>query len=124
MRHPDSAYAGNIWHALAGHCEREDAVSCLIREAEEEAGLILDPEGIELVHLVHSQDSPSARPRIQLFFRPWIWSGVPQVLEPDRCVEWRWFDPKDLPENTVPYTRQAIGAIINGRPYSDMGWTR
>ncbi|MCX4970882.1 NUDIX domain-containing protein [Streptomyces sp. NBC_00654] len=124
LRHPDSAYAGHLYHALAGHCEREDAVSCLIREAKEEAGLILDPEGIELVHLVHSQDSPSARPRIQLFFRPWIWSGVPQVLEPDRCVEWRWFDPKDLPDNTVPYTRQAIGAILDGRPYSDMGWTR
>ncbi|MFJ7416237.1 NUDIX domain-containing protein [Streptomyces sp. NPDC098077] len=124
LRHPDSAYAGNVYHALAGHCEREDAVSALVREAEEEAGLILDPEGIELVHVVHSQDSPTARPRIQLFFRPWIWSGVPQVLEPDRCVEWRWFNPKELPDNIVPYTRQAIEAILDGRPYSEMGWTR
>lgn len=83
LRHPDSAYAGNVWHTLAGHCEREDAVSCLIREAEEEAGLNLDPEGIDLVHVVHSQDSTSARPRIQLFFRARSWSGEPQVLEPD-----------------------------------------
>ncbi|MFH9610799.1 NUDIX domain-containing protein [Streptomyces sp. NPDC017448] len=124
LRHPDSAYAGNIWHALAGHCEREDAISSLIREAEEEAGLILDPGGVELVHLVHSQRSPTASPRIQLFFRARSWSGVPQVLEPDRCVEWRWFNPKELPDNTVPYTRQAIEAILAGRPYSDMGWTR
>ncbi|MFD6472372.1 NUDIX domain-containing protein [Streptomyces anulatus] len=123
LRHPDSAYAGNVWHALAGHCEREDAVSCLIREAEEEAGLNLDPEGIDLVHVVHSQDSTSARPRIQLFFRARSWSGEPQVLEPDRCVEWRWFNPEELPDNVVPYTRQAIQAILDGRPYSDMGWT-
>ncbi|WP_406246256.1 NUDIX domain-containing protein [Streptomyces anulatus] len=108
---------------MAGHCEREDAVSCLIREAEEEAGLNLDPEGIDLVHVVHSQDSTSARPRIQLFFRARSWSGEPQVLEPDRCVEWRWFNPEELPDNVVPYTRQAIQAILDGRPYSDMGWT-
>ncbi|MFD3970302.1 NUDIX domain-containing protein [Streptomyces cyaneofuscatus] len=124
LRHPTSAYAGGLYHALAGHCEREEAVSCLIREAKEEAGLLLDPEGIDLVHLVHSQDSPTERPRIQLFFRARSWSGVPQVLEPDRCVEWRWFNPKDLPDNVVPYTRQAIEAIRGGRPYSDMGWTR
>lgn len=124
LRHPDSAYAGDRWHALAGHCEREDAVSCLIRETREESGLLLDREGIDLVHLVHSQDSPAASPRVQLFFRARSWSGVPQVREPDRCVEWRWFDPKDLPDTTVPYTRQAVEAIQAGLPYSDRGWTR
>lgn len=123
LRHPDSAYAGRLWHTLAGHTEREDAVSSLIRETEEEAGLILDREAIDLVHLVHSQHSPTASPRIQLFFRARSWSGVPQVREPDRCLEWRWFNPKDLPDNTVPYTRQAIEAILAGRPYSDMGWS-
>lgn len=35
-----------------------------------EAGLNLDPEGIDLVHVVHSQDSTSARPRIQLSSAP------------------------------------------------------
>ncbi|MFE9459631.1 NUDIX domain-containing protein [Streptomyces californicus] len=124
LRHPDSAYAGRLWHTLAGHCEREDAVSSLIRETEEESGLLLDREAIDLVHLVHSQNAPTASPRIQLFFRARSWSGVPQVREPDRCVEWRWFAPDDLPDNTVPYARQAIEAILAGRPYSDMGWTR
>ncbi|MFJ9331025.1 NUDIX domain-containing protein [Streptomyces sp. NPDC101230] len=122
LRHPDSAYAGRLWHTLAGHCEREDAVSSLIRETEEEAGLLLDREAIDLVHLLHSQNSPTASPRIQLFFRARSWSGAPQVREPDRCVEWRWFNPKDLPDNTVPYTRQAIEAILAGQPYSDLGW--
>ncbi|MFF3532243.1 NUDIX domain-containing protein [Streptomyces rubiginosohelvolus] len=65
LRHPDSVYAGRLWHTLAGHCEREDAVSSLIRETEEEAGLLLDREAIDLVHLVHSQ----------VFFRARSWSG-------------------------------------------------
>lgn len=124
LRHSASAYGGGAWHALAGHCEREEAISCLVREAREEAGLIIEPDDVELVHLVHVVDSPTARPRIQLFFRARSWSGFPQVLEPDRCLEWRWWDPKDLPAEVVPYTRQAIEGVIAGRLYSNMGWTR
>ncbi|MGW5126847.1 NUDIX domain-containing protein [Streptomyces sp. NPDC004069] len=124
LRHPDSAYAGNTWHFLAGHCEREEAISCLIREAHEEAGLIIEPGDVELVHLVHLVDSPSARPRIGLVFRARTWSGTPAVLEPDRCVEWRWWNPKDLPSAVVPYTRQAIDGVLAGHLYSQMGWDR
>lgn len=122
LRHPDSAYAGNTWHFLAGHCEREEAINCLIREALEEAGLTIDPGDVELVHLVHLVDSPSARPRIGLVFRVRTWSGTPAVLEPDRCVEWRFWNPKDLPSDIVPYTRQAIEGVLAGRLYSEMGW--
>ncbi|MDX3075791.1 NUDIX hydrolase [Streptomyces sp. MI02-7b] len=124
LRHPDSAYAGNTWHFLAGHCEREEAVSCLIREAEEEAGLVIEPDDVELVHLVHLVDSPSARPRIGLIFRARTWSGTPTVREPDRCVEWRFWNPKDLPDAVVPYTRQAIEGVLAGRLYSQRGWDR
>ncbi|MFJ8752151.1 NUDIX domain-containing protein [Streptomyces sp. NPDC102441] len=123
LRHPDSSYAGSQWHFLAGHCEREAAITCLVREAKEEAGLVIDPVDVELVHLVHLVDAPAAaRPRIQLIFRASSWSGTPEILEPDRCVQWRWWDPQDLPAKVVPYTRQAIDRILEGRPYSEMGW--
>jgi 8-oxo-dGTP pyrophosphatase MutT (NUDIX family) len=122
LRHPDSKFAPNEWHFLAGHCEREAAIRCLVREAKEEAGLIIEPGDVELVHLVHLVDSPGARPRIGLVFRARSWSGTPEVLEPDRCVEWRWWRPQDLPAEIVPYTRLAIDGVLAGRLYSDMGW--
>ncbi|MFJ3212771.1 NUDIX hydrolase [Streptomyces flaveolus] len=122
LRHPDSAYAGNVWHFLAGHCEREAAITCLVREAKEEAGLTIDSAEVKLEHLVHLVDSTGARPRIQLVFRARSWSGTPQVLEPERCVEWRWWDPRNLPAEIVPYTRQAITGILDGSTYSEMGW--
>ncbi|MFD5514678.1 NUDIX domain-containing protein [Streptomyces sp. NPDC127066] len=122
LRHPDSAFAPDTWHFLAGHCEREAAIACLIREAEEEAGLTIAPEDVELVHTVHLVDSPTARLRIGLVFRARSWTGTPEVLEPDRCVEWRWWRPQDLPDAVVPYTRRAIDGILAGRPYSELGW--
>ena len=122
LRHPRSTFAPSTWHFLAGHCEREAAIARLVREAKEEAGLTIAPEDVQLVHTVHIVDSPNAQPRIGLVFQARSWAGNPEVLEPDRCVEWRWWNPQDLPAEVVPYTRQAIDGILDGRRYSEMGW--
>ncbi|MFD7628949.1 NUDIX domain-containing protein [Streptomyces sp. NPDC059851] len=122
LRHPDSAYAGSTHHFLAGHCEQESAVACLVREAEEEAGLVIDPEDVELAHVVHMVDVPGAQPRVGFVFRARQWTGTPQVREPDRCVSWDWWPAEALPDRVVPYTRAAIEGIRAGRLYTEMGW--
>lgn len=123
LRHPDSAYAGATWHFLAGHCEQESAVQCLVREAHEEAGLTIDPDDVELIHTVHLVDTPGGQPRLGLVFRTRRWQGTPEVLEPDRCVSWGWWRPDGLPDPTVPYARAAIDGIRTGRLYTEMGWS-
>ncbi|MFI1809288.1 NUDIX domain-containing protein [Streptomyces sp. NPDC020422] len=124
LRHPDSAYAGDTWHVLAGHCEYEAATDCAVRESREEAGLVIDPADLDLVHTVHMIDKPGDRPRIGLFFRPRYWEGAPEVRERDKCVAWEWIGVKDLPERIVPYTRAAIEGIQAGRTYTELGWQR
>ncbi|MFH9730310.1 NUDIX domain-containing protein [Streptomyces sp. NPDC017260] len=123
LRHPDSAYAGGSWHVLAGHCEAEAATACLVREAYEEAGLVIDPADLELLHTVHMVDRPG-RPRVQLFFRARRWEGTPELREPDKCVAWQWWSATDLPEPIVPYTRTAIEGIQAGRNHTELGWDR
>jgi ADP-ribose pyrophosphatase YjhB (NUDIX family) len=122
LRHPDVAFAAEHWHALAGHVERESVRSCLMREAAEEAGLVIKPEDLDLVHTVHVLDHADATPRIQLFFRARAWLGEPEVREPGRCVRWEWWPLDKLPEPMVPYTRTAIHGIRSGQSYSEMGW--
>ncbi|MFD6324436.1 NUDIX domain-containing protein [Streptomyces sp. NPDC058442] len=122
LRHPDSAYAGKLWHFLAGHCEQESAIACLVREADEEAGVLIRPEDVEFVHAVHLIDEPAGRPRMQMVFRTQRWRGEPQVREPDKCLGWKWWRPDDLPEPIVPYTRAAINGIRAGQLYTEMGW--
>ncbi|GGT57982.1 NUDIX hydrolase [Streptomyces purpureus] len=124
LRHPDSAYGGGCWHVLAGHCEGEAATACLVREAYEEAGLVIDPADVELVHTLHMKDRPTDPPRVQLFFRARHWEGTPQLREPDKCVAWQWCSAKDLPEPIVSYTRAAIEGIRAGRVYTELGWSR
>ncbi|MEU7354320.1 NUDIX domain-containing protein [Streptomyces albidoflavus] len=122
LRHPDSKYAGDTWHYLAGRCEQESALACLVREAEEETGLLIDPVDVELAHVVHVVDSPGALPLMQLVFRARRWKGEPEVLESDKCLAWKWWPRDELPDRLVPYTRTAIAAIAEGRPYSQLGW--
>lgn len=122
LRHPNSAFAPSTWHALAGHCEQENALSCLIREAWEEAGLRIERQDVELVHVVHHIDKAGDQPRMGLFFRARAWSGEPDVREPDKCTQWKFWDPAAPPDNLVPYTRAAIAKIQNGELYSETGW--
>lgn len=122
LRHPDSPFAPLQHHFLAGHCEYESAVACLVREAREEAGLVVDADDVEFVHAVHLLDAPGTQPRMQLVFRARSWQGEPRVLEPDKCVGWDWWPADALPEPTVAYTRAAIEGIRKGRPYTEMGW--
>jgi 8-oxo-dGTP diphosphatase len=123
LRHPDSAYAPSTHHFLAGHCEQESAIACLVREAREEAGLQIDPDDVEFAHAVHLLDAPGTQPRMQLVFRARRWNGTPAVLEPDKCLSWGWWHPHALPEPIVGYTRVAIDGIQAGRPYSEIGWS-
>ncbi|NEC65911.1 NUDIX domain-containing protein [Streptomyces sp. SID9727] len=122
LRHPSSAFAPSTWHALAGHCEQENAISCLIREAREEAGLHIERQDVELVHVVHHIDHAGDRPRMGLFFRARTWRGEPELREPDKCTQWKFWDPTALPDDLVPYTRTAIEGIQNSELYSETGW--
>src|SRR5690349_4382878 len=115
-------YAPENLIGLSGHCEQESAVACLIREALEEAGLVIEAEDVEFVHAVHLIDMPGTQPRMQMVFRARKWTGEPKVLEMDKCVSWGW-PPEDLPEPTVAYTRAAIDGIRHGRLYPEMGWS-
>ncbi|KIE25592.1 NUDIX hydrolase [Streptomyces sp. MUSC 125] len=122
LRHPDAKFAGDTWHYLAGRCEQESALACLVREAWEEAGLVIDPADVELAHVVHVVDTPGSLPLMQLVFRARRWEGAPEVREPDKCLTWKWWPARELPDRLVSYTRRAISSIAEGRAFSQMGW--
>jgi len=121
-RHPDSFYAPSTWHVPAGHCELESVRACVVREAAEELGISVAERDLTLVHTVHMTHPGNARPRLQLFFAASHWQGEPQLMEPDRCTEWKFWPLTALPTPLVPYTGTALAAIGRGEAYSETGW--
>lgn len=101
----------------------ESAVTCMVRETEEETGLRIPQSDLSLLHVLDLLDPGSTIPRMGLFFAPSRWEGEPVVREPECCTEWCWWPLDALPEPIVEYTRVALEAISNGTFYVPMGWS-
>lgn len=104
----------------AGHLDgNETFLQAMVREAKEEAGIDLDEKDLQVVHVMHRKTDHE---RIDFFIQAKKWNGMPRIMEPDKCDDMSWFDLDKLPDNTIPYIRQAIEMIRNKVFYSEHGW--
>jgi len=105
----------------AGHLNgNETLIQTMIREAREEIGVKLNPEDLKLVHVMHRKEPNEER--VNFLFSAEKWKGEPEILEPHRCDDLRWFDINNLPDNTIPYIKQMIMCVLQEIFYSEYGW--
>lgn len=117
MRRCNTGYQDGRYGLVAGHVEPgEDFVDAIIRETQEEVGLTVEPDALEVVHVTYRLHPGDAR--IAGFVRARSWHGEPRIMEPDKCDDLQWFPLHALPDNTVPYVRQSVEHIQQGVHYS------
>ena len=105
----------------AGHVEPgETFTEAIIREAQEEIGIILAEKDIQVGHVMHRK-SPD-REYVDVYYWAEVWAGTPENKEPEKCNDLRWFPITNLPDNIAPYIRQAIDHSSNKKLYSEWGW--
>ncbi|WP_224277937.1 NUDIX domain-containing protein [Streptomyces sp. LS1784] len=122
-RRRNTRYAAGLWHLPAGHMEQGDPITrSMTREAEEELGITIAEEDLELVHTLHHLDADDGRSRLQLFFHPVRYEGRVRNAEPHKCEELRWWSLGRLPDDIVPYTAHALAEIACGSRLSTVGW--
>ena len=123
LERANTGYAdGQLWPP-SGHLEQdENVLDGAIREAKEEVGVVVQPNDLTCVHVVHHR-SPEGQGRIGFFFAATRWTGEPTNCEPDKCAGVHWVQPTALPANTVPYTAAAVTQIQGGAHFSLDGWT-
>lgn len=106
LRRFNTGYADGQYSVPAGHLDGgETVMAAAVREAEEETGLHLDVNHIVFSSVMHRMEEEE---RVDFFVHVRRWHAEPVNTEPDKCDELRWVNVNDLPENTVPYVRQAI----------------
>lgn len=119
-RRQNTGFEDGAWHVPSGHLEAgESVVQALIREAKEEVGVAINPEGIEFAHIMHNSSDGG---RAAFFFTVQQWGGVPENREPERCSELRWFAFNELPDHLIDYCRVALEHINAGQAFSLYGW--
>ncbi|MGZ5416886.1 MAG: NUDIX domain-containing protein [Nocardioides sp.] len=111
-----TGYMDGHWAAaVAGHVEREESVyEAAAREAKEEIGVT----GLGLTAICAMQRTGGTGDpideRVDYFFTATSWSGEPQILEPDKCADLRWFALDALPDPVVPHELAVLGALRDG----------
>ena len=117
--HEDGNYS-----LVAGHLEGNESFrQAIIREAEEEAGIILDPADLKVIHITHKGKTINDDgERIDIFLVANKWKGEIKNMEPDKCDDLKWFSMDNLPENIVSYVEHALEQISKNEFYSELGF--
>lgn len=119
-RRVNTGYEDGKYSVVAGHIdENETARQAMIREAKEEAGINIDIDDLDIAHMMHRNEGDH---RIDFFFTAKKWFPEPNIMEPDKCDDLRWFDLDKLPDNTIPYIKKAIDSFLDKKLYSEHGW--
>ena len=114
----NTGFSDGMYHLPAGHLEDGETVCAgAIREAREELGIDIDPDDLQLVHVMHQRSG-----RLSLFFEVRKWSGDLVNAEPDKCEALDWIPVDHLPTNMVAYAAVALQLIQNGENLGAYGW--
>lgn len=119
LRRANSGFMDGKLQTPSGHLELgETPLMAMVREAEEEAGIQVRAEDLELCHTQFYFGGPTGgRNYYDLFFKVKAYSGIPHNAEPEKASEavWADIDDKDL----APAVRLAWTSMRQGIMYSE-----
>lgn len=120
LRRHNTGYEDGRYSVIAGHLDGgEEVIVAAAREANEEAGITLDPADIAVVGVMHRRSNDE---RIDFFVAASRWTGEIVNTEPHKCDDLSWHPLDHLPDNTIPYIRRALDNYRAGRWFDSFGW--
>jgi 8-oxo-dGTP diphosphatase len=120
LRRFNTGWEDGNYSVPAGHVDAGETVTqAAIREAREEIGVRLEPQDVEVVHVMHRKSEDE---RIDFFLLARRWAGEIANQEPGKCDDLAWYPMASLPGNMIPYVRQALHNYQNGLLFSEFGW--
>lgn len=120
LRRFNTGYEDGNYSVPAGHLDGGEQVkAAAIREAKEECGISIFPTDLDVVGVMHRQASDE---RIDFFLATRSWTGDIVNAEPHKCNDLSWHAINKLPDNTIPYVKQALANYMQGVWFSEFGW--
>lgn len=122
QRRFQTGWMDGFYSLPAGHVEDgETFTDALIREVAEEIGITLSRDTVKVSHIMHRKAENTIE-YIDVFYTTVSWEGEPRICEPEKCDDLSWHPLRSLPENTIPYVREALENIQAKEFYSEVGW--
>lgn len=105
-----SSFGHGLWDLPVGKCEAgEPITAAAVRELREETGLMVAPEALTLVHVLHAGiGTGTPNGYLTVAFATTTWEGEPENREPDRHDDVGWVRLDALPQEFVPSTASIV----------------
>lgn len=95
-----SSHGHGTWCPPGGHLEYgESFEQAAVRETKEETGLIIAEKDLSVCGVTNDFFKESGKHYITIHLRAQKFSGKENICEPEKCVEWRWFELDNLPDD-------------------------
>ncbi|MBU0596836.1 NUDIX domain-containing protein [Patescibacteria group bacterium] len=93
-----NSHGQGTWSFPGGHLDfGESWEDCSIRETLEETGLKINK--IKFAAVTNDVMDKEDKHYITIFIRADCMQGDPQLMEPEKCEKWEWFDWNNMPES-------------------------
>ncbi len=132
----NTSYMNGYWDfSGSGHLEHGETIrESVVREAEEECGMRVNPSSLKLVQIL--QHDVGDWPYIDFLFIGDEFTGDATINEAEKVADLRWFKPEDFPEKltlalrtfqeadfptelTYAYANEADHRRITGQEYEN-----
>ncbi|MGE4519232.1 MAG: NUDIX hydrolase [Desulfobacteraceae bacterium] len=93
-----NSHGSMTWSFPGGHLEfKESLFECAKREVFEETGISI--KNLSLGPFTNDIFEKENLHYLTVYIIADHENGTPAVKEPDKCLQWKWFNPENLPKN-------------------------
>ncbi len=125
IRRFNTGFADGLYTLPSGKVdENESFTQAAIRETFEEVNAEIEAPDLKSVHIMSEKPDNEDGEWIHHFFLAKKWRGEIKNMETHKCDDIQWFDIERLPNNILPFVKDAIEKIYNNCHYSERGWDK
>ncbi|GAM28398.1 hypothetical protein SAMD00019534_115740 [Acytostelium subglobosum LB1] len=118
----NSNFKDGQYGLVGGHLENgETIIEAGVREAKEEADLIINHSDLEIISSIHRHSGD--REYIDFFVRCIHYQGEPHNMEPNKCSDLRFFPLNALPPSLIDHIHLGIHNSLNGVHFHEISKT-
>jgi 8-oxo-dGTP diphosphatase len=118
LKRQNTDWMDGSWGMPGGSLEPNETIAeAAARETYEEVGILINPEDLELVHVMHVRRGGN-KDVLGFMFKAKTWKGLPENREPHKCSDVQWFNIHSLPSNVISQNLQAFELSTTGSFYS------
>lgn len=119
-RRQNTGYCDGCLNMPAGHIDPDETPrEAAVREAYEEVGVKVTVDDIHFVHIQYNRNAEGRHDRTHYYFKIECYDQDPQNMEPHKCSEVMWIPAGTQLDGFVPFMKEALQAVMQGRQYSE-----